>query len=387
MGIRFIPQTEWFQLYRSYPAYIRLRTLRQAKNGGDCVNTVAHPSNRNREAALEAARAMAAYLSARYPDLFEVQLAEKRHDPGPFGEHVRAITRLACSEMDMPRAHWTLLDGIEGDDPMRVAGELVPDDLALLLPDDDAVPDERGFVQYRLIAGSICTAGFWRLCDKLNRTLQEIHMQGKVPSYEAKLKDPMDRFFTKMQPGGSKLAERNNYFFQILSRDDSLHRVHQLRDGTLIPDILGEEGRLDDGTELTWGLSTNGPEAVYDAATKGPKEGFEMAELRPIDDPAKLVMRTERQTLRKLPKSKAVLFTIHTHLVPLTVMAEEPGVPGRLAAAMRSWPENVGWYKAAQLYTDCVLPYLDEKHRIQLLNGVVQSDEAEVKKSKQSYPL
>lgn len=394
MGIRFIPQTEWFQLYRSYPAYIRLRRLRHANNGSDCVDTVSHPYNRNREAALETARAMAAYLSARYPDLFQLQVDEKTQDAGPYGENVRGITRLACSEMNLPKVKWTLLDGNRGDDPMRVAGELVPDDLALLLPDDNAEPDERGFLQYRLIAASICTAGFWRLKDKLNRTLQEIHLEGKVPDYSTKLKDPMDRFFTKMQPGGTRLAERNNYFFQILTKSDSLYKVFKLRDGTLVPDILGEEGEekkrdeiLDDRTELTWGVSTNGPEEHYDAEVKGPKEGIEMKELQPINDPSNLVMRTERQTLRKMPKSKAILFTIHTHMVPLTVMAEEPGVPGRLAAAMRNWPEGVNWYKAAKLYKDCVLPFLEEKHRQQLVNGIIASQEEEEKRSKSSYPL
>jgi hypothetical protein len=391
MGIRFIPQTEWFLLYKSYPSYIRLRQLRHISNGSDCVDTVAHPSHRNKLAALEAARGIAAYLSARYPDLFRLDLEEKKLDAGPFGENVRGITRLSCPEMNLPQAHWTLLD-VEagGDDPMRVAGELVPDDLALLLPDDNAEPDERGFLQYRLISASICTAGFWRLKDKLDRTLQQIHLDGKVPDYTTKLKDPMDRFFTKMQPGGTKLAERNNYFFQILTKEDSLHKVHQLRDGTLVPDILGQAGseKLDDRTELTWGVSTNGPEQVYDASLKGPMEGIEMEELQPIESPSNLVMRTERQTLRKLPKSRAVLFTIHTHMVPLVVMAEEPGVPGRLAAAMRTWPEGVSWYKAAKLYKDCVLPFLDEKHREQVERGVVSSNpDEEEKRSKKAYPL
>jgi hypothetical protein len=393
MGIRFIPQTEWLQLYRSYPSYIRLRELRHSTNGSDCVDTVPHPCSRNRMAALEAARSIAAYLAARYPDLFSLDIDEKGGlDAGPFGENVRGITRLASTEMDLPQAHWTLLE-VGGDDPMRVAGELVPDDLALLLPDDGAGPDERGFLQYRLISASICTAGFWRLKDKLNHTLQEIHLDGKVPDYSTKLKDPMDRFFTKMQPGGAKLAERNNYFFQIL-QSEALDKVHKLKDGTLIPDILGgEEGGnnakkvLDDRTELTWGVSSNGPEHLYDAELKGPMKGVEMEEMQPIQDPANLVMRTERQTLRKFPKSEAILFTIHTHMVPLTVMAEEAGVPGRLAAAMRNWPDGVNWYKAAKLYKECVLPFLDAKHEEQLANGIIQSQEEEEKKSKRAYPL
>lgn len=393
MGIRFIPQTEWFTLYRSYPSYMRLRRLQHLQKGDNVVDIVPHPTNRNAIACLEVARAMACFLSAKYPQLFKLHLVEgKGNDAGSFGENIRGITRLECKEMNLEEAHWTLFDiGKGGDNPMQVAGELVPDDLAILLPDDDAEPDERGFLQYRFIGGSICTPGFWRLKDKLNLTLQQIHLEGKVPDYSTKLKDPMDRFFTKMQPGGHRLAERNNYFFQILSKSESPEKVRRLIDGTLIPDLVpGEEGDLlDDRTELTWGISTNGPIEYWDASTKGPRprEGVEIEEPKPINDPQYLVMRTERQTLRKMPKSKAVIFTIHTHIVPVQTMAEEVGVPGRLAAAMRSWPEGVNWYKGAPLYKECILPFLDEKHQEQIRNGVIPNEEEEMKKSKRAYPL
>lgn len=418
MGIRFIDETEWFTLYKSYPSYIRLRELRHKVMGKECVATVAHPTHRNKLAALEASRSIAAYLGAKYPDLFQVELAAGAESPGHFGEDIRAVHRIESRHLDLPAKRWSLADldekGNSNDgsetDPMLVAGELVPDDLAILLPDDDSLPDDRGALEYRLIAGSICTAGFWRLSDKINCTLQQIHTDGKVPQYEERLRDPLDRFFTKMERGGPRLAERNNYFFQVVRRDDSIRKVHELRDGSLIPDEFGPEayerlrkqGRiyekqdqcvtLDDKTELTWGLSTNGPEHLYDATLKGPQAdvpaSFIDSDLeKPIECAEDLVMRTERQTLRKLPVSGAVIFTIHTHMVPVSLMVGEPGVPGRLAHAIRHWPDKVSWYKGASLYRDSVLPYLDIKHQEQVEAGLVGSQSEEEEKSRKSYPL
>lgn len=54
------------------------------------------------------------------------------------------------------------------------------------------VEDEKG--EYRFQAGSICTAGFWRLEDKIGRSLHEIHTSGKVPQFREKLKFSMERW-------------------------------------------------------------------------------------------------------------------------------------------------------------------------------------------------
>lgn len=118
----------------------------------------------------------------------------------------------------------------------------------------------------------------------------------------------------------------------------------KLLDGTLIPDILSHSDpasspisglssqietsnsissqisgkEVSDLTELSWSHSTNGPESLFDQKLKGPQQSdlgsetqvhpFESA--KPAIDPSEVVMRTERQTLRRLPRSGAVLFTI-----------------------------------------------------------------------------
>jgi hypothetical protein len=81
--------------------------------------------------------------------------------------------------------------------------------------------------------------------------------------------------------------------------------------------------------------------------------------------------RSERQSLRRLPKSRALLFTIRTYFEPVTVIAQEPHVPGRLAEAIRSWDETVSYYKGRSHWEGLLLPYLDEMHQKQVDSGVL----------------
>jgi hypothetical protein len=87
--------------------------------------------------------------------------------------------------------------------------------------------------------------------------------------------------------------------------------------------------------------------------------------------------RSERQSLRRLPKSKALLFTIRTYFEPVTTIVKEPHVPGRLAEAIRSWDETVSYYKGREHWEGLLLPYLDEEHRKQVDSGVLQKPESE----------
>lgn len=85
--------------------------------------------------------------------------------------------------------------------------------------------------------------------------------------------------------------------------------------------------------------------------------------------------RSERQTLRRLPRSKAVLFTVRTYFEPVTRIAQEPHVPGRLAEAIRNWDETVSFYKGKSHWDKILLPYLDEQDRLQKERGIVDQKE------------
>lgn len=85
--------------------------------------------------------------------------------------------------------------------------------------------------------------------------------------------------------------------------------------------------------------------------------------------------RSERQSLRRLPKSGALLFTIRTYFEPVTVIAQEPHVPGRLAEAIRNWDDTMSYYKGKKHWEGILLPYLDEMHQKQVESGVLETKE------------
>lgn len=76
------------------------------------------------------------------------------------------------------------------------------------------------------------------------------------------------------------------------------------------------------------------------------------------------------------------MFTIRTYFHPITEIAEEPFVPGRLASAVRSWGEDVSRYKGKERYEEVLLEYLDGKHREQVEAGLEFENEENVR----AYP-
>ena len=217
------------------------------------------------------------------------------------------------------------------EDPMAMAARMVQDDLAIMFEKPDG--------QYYLLAGAILLAGFWRLEDKFAMPLSEIHTSGDVPGFKQKLEKGMMNFFRRVQPNGPVL--RNNYFIQV---DDALAWSHS----------IGEE---------------DGDGAGWFTAEKNKAIGYHY-------------FRSERQSLRRLPRSGGVVFTIRTYFHPITEISEQPYVPGRLASAVRSWGDDVSKYKGRERYQDVLLEFLDRKHEEQVANGLDVKQEDEVR----AYP-
>lgn len=87
--------------------------------------------------------------------------------------------------------------------------------------------------------------------------------------------------------------------------------------------------------------------------------------------------RSERQSLRRLPRSGGVVFTIRTYFHPMTEICQQDYVPGRLASAVRSWGEDVSRYKGKAKYGDVLLEYLDGMHEGQVKEGLDLAKEEE----------
>ncbi|KAL9027358.1 MAG: hypothetical protein Q9196_004102 [Gyalolechia fulgens] len=268
------------------------------------------------DGAIELLEELCDYLPQRYPSLFRST---------PTGIH-NLLTDETFDITTRPLP----------EDPMATAGRLVQDDLAIMFEKPDN--------QYYLLAGSILLAGFWRLSDKFGMPLSEIHTSGDVPGFKTKLEKGMMNFFRRVQPAQPVL--RNNYFIQV---DDNLAWSHSIGSEDPVPE---EDGRLEKQAE-----------------------GWSTAEKNKAIEHH--YFRSERQSLRRLPRSGGVVFTIRTYFEPITKVAEEVGVPGRLASAVRSWGDDVARYKGRERYGEVLLEFLDGKHREQVERGLVREGEVE----------
>ncbi|PSR82458.1 hypothetical protein BD289DRAFT_437376 [Coniella lustricola] len=215
------------------------------------------------------------------------------------------------------------------EDPIVMCGRLVQDDLALMI--------ERPDGQYHFLSGAILLPGFWRLEDKIGMPLSEIHTSGNVPQYKEKLELGMSSFFKRLKC--EDLYVRNNYFIQV-----------------------------DDDLAWSWSIGSEDDENhSWDTAVEN----------RAIEHH---MFRSERQSLRRLPKTGAVVFTIRTYFHPVMEIASEDYVAGRLASAVRSWGDDVARYKGAPKYKDVLLEYLDAEHQKQLDRGLDLEKEEDVRK-------
>ncbi len=156
-----------------------------------------------------------------------------------------------------------------GDTPLVAASLLVQEDLVIMRRDESG---------WRLVAGSLCFPSSWSLIEKYGRPLQESH--APVPGFGPGTRpaELINRMFDGLQ---GQAVERYNWSIQS---DDALYHP------------LSDVQRID--------RATNRPSRFLDG-----------------DINAHAFIRVERQTLRKLPASRDILFTIRIHLDPLRVLA------------------------------------------------------------------
>lgn len=193
-----------------------------------------------------------------------------------------------------------------GDDTLSAidrAGRLVQEDLCLLQAGADGA--------YRLTAASLCAPNVWRLHDKLGKTMAGIHTP--VPDYAQTMEIRVDRMFTHLRAGLP--VWRTNW--SVMS-DAALYQPEA----------------HDRSAERLRGL---------DAGNAGER----------------LFLRVERQTLRRLPATGAILFTIKTHIDPLNAIAGAGEAIGGLARAVRDMPPGMTAYKALAPLRTALLGWLE----------------------------
>lgn len=307
---------EWIELDNQYSKFRANKAVRIPERGSKLSRTA--PEARN--AALELLEELCEYLSERYPSIFQ------KTDVG--------VDNLFTGES------FNIVERPLKEDPMQMAGRMIQDDLTILT--------ERPDGQYYLTGGSIILPGTWRLQDKFGMCLSEIHTSSGVAGFRTKLEKGMMNFFRRVQPDAPVL--RNNYYFQL---DDNLGWSSSL-------------GPEDDITE-----SETASSAAGDGVHTAKHAWRNAARDKPIEHHW---FRSERQSLRRLPRTGAIVFTIRQYFHPVVEIAEETAVPGRLASAVRSWGDDVALCKGRERYQDVLLEYLDRKHEEQLRDGPVSME-------------
>lgn len=163
-----------------------------------------------------------------------------------------------------------VLDGAEP--ALKTASRLVQDDLVLMRKSPEG---------WRLVAASLCFPSSWSLAEKFGKPMHEIH--APVPEFGpgSRSAEIIERMFDRLQ---GQAVWRLNW---SLAAEPSLY----------LPLSQGQRlGRAD------------GNDSRFPGA----------------DPAASAYIRVERQTLRKMPKSGDILFTIRIYVDPMAVLTQHP---------------------------------------------------------------
>ncbi|CUM67352.1 uncharacterized protein PRCAT00005045001 [Priceomyces carsonii] len=181
--------------------------------------------------------------------------------------------------------------------------------------------------------------GSFKICDILGRKLDVLH--DRVPYYKEKLQKSMEKYMSKM-----KVA-------------DPVERA---------------------SWHITWDhkLRVNN---VYQI----PKFKDDVEELMKSSEPKDFNVRVERQTLRRLPKSKAIIFTNHPVFYSIEEMKNEPMVPSLLRKILYEAPEDIIKYKKFDMFRDHLCEYLNRLIKSQLERGII--DKNDPVRTLPSYPF
>ena len=203
----------------------------------------------------------------------------------PEGEEAAAEMAVRL-EANLARHHPRLGVDRRIADPLVRLGLALQEDLCLMRAGPDG---------YRLVGAFVAFPSRWNLGEKIGRSMPQIH--APVPGLEQAIGRPVQVFFDKL--AADRPVWRANW---SITDDPALHQ----------------------------------PSHAFRRTTKV---------VNPEDAGNRLWLRVERQTLTRLPQSRAVLFTIMTFIEPLSRIADEPDLATLLASRLDELSEEMLLYK------------------------------------------
>ncbi len=162
-----------------------------------------------------------------------------------------------------------------------------------------------GDEQYRLVGAAVAWPSDWTPADKTGLPLRALH--APIQGYEEQLASGVDNFMAKLKPGA--IYGRCNWFIAATG-------------------------------DRRW-------------VAEPPEKAF--AHVSPENAGETLFVRSERQTLRRLPETGAILFTIGIYVSPLGELSHENIV--RLASAMTGLLDGEGDRRGADAYANALIAY------------------------------
>ncbi|PWY88737.1 hypothetical protein BO94DRAFT_534640 [Aspergillus sclerotioniger CBS 115572] len=191
-------------------------------------------------------------------------------------------------------------------DPLEIAVRLTMEDLSILMKNEDN--------EYYLAASASLFPVGWTVQDRIGWTISKLH--NPVPLWHQQVANSVSKFLARLTPASP--MERSNYFVEVKRPDEDLF------------DILYRPTSL--------------------------------SEDNPDPTPQEIVIRRERQTFRRLPRTGTIVFGVKTILTTLDELPMQE--LQNLAKEIKSWPEYVGEYKGREVWGPKALEYCEKKTRL-----------------------
>jgi len=173
--------------------------------------------------------------------------------------------------------------------PLKYASLMVQEDLALMLPRGE---------EYFLGAASLCAPSNWSLKEKFKSSLVGLHVH--VPTYEKKIGSTVNNLFNNLP----------------------MERIFQ---------------------RFNWSVYED-PKLFQPARSKSQIERSRTITEDNAGD--RLFIRVERQTIRRLPETKAIVFTIRVHVNPLLSIKKDLSLLTDLDKALENLTQDMKKYKS-----------------------------------------
>nr|POF04118.1 hypothetical protein CFP56_21873 [Quercus suber] len=207
------------------------------------------------------------YLPTRFPTIYQLS-------------HTERVLMNTATRTPLPLTPSSPLAAL------RSLSENIDTDFLFLLPDPATSSDSTP--TYILQAFATCFPSGFSTIAKSGLSLSAIH--APVPSYADRLEKSMDRFFARLELG--RIVKRANW---SISTDDVLFK--------------------ETGNHLY--TSSSSSSSAHSSTSGAPREHDEMQKQRAAVQVEECRLRCERQTLHRLPHTKALVFAFKTYMYTL----------------------------------------------------------------------